>query len=316
MTFFLKVVAVALLVVAGCYWYINRDRKNAGRRIVEVLIVCIIMSVVVFILSCSFTIIPTGYTGVRSMFGQIDTNTLDSGIHWKAPFVQSIKTVNNKQQDIEFEDRVWSETSERTAIYYENITVTYQINSEKSAWIYTNITDYKHTLVSQSLVASSIKSSSKTLTDVDATNRAIIESLVTSNLQKSLDDKCGENVVHINKVIISNADFDESYNQAIAARQQAQIEAEKQAIENQKAIDKAEADAIVKKTKAEADAEAVVIAAKAEVEANELLENSLTERILRQRWIEKWNGQLPQFVSGENEELLYGIEITEIGASE
>ena len=305
MTFFLKVVAVALLVVAGCYWYINRDRKNAGRRIVEVLIVCIIMSVVVFMLSCSFTIIPTGYTGVRSMFGQIDTNTLDSGIHWKAPFVQSIKTVNNKQQDIEFEDRVWSETSERTAIYYENITVTYQINSEKSAWIYANITDYKHTLVSQSLVASSIKSSSKTLTDVDATNRAIIESLVTSNLQKSLDDKYGENVVHINKVIISNADFE-----------QAQIEAEKQAIENQKAIDKAEADAIVKKTKAEADAEAVVIAAKAEVEANELLENSLTERILRQRWIEKWNGQLPQFVSGENEGLLYGIEMTEVSVSE
>ena len=41
------------------------------------------------------------------------------------------------------DDEIWSETNERTAIQYKGITVTYQINPEKSAWIYANISDYE-----------------------------------------------------------------------------------------------------------------------------------------------------------------------------
>ena len=88
--------------------------------------------------------------------------------------------------------------------------------------------------------------------------------------------------MYVNKVTISNADFEDSYNAAIAAKQQAQLNAEQQAIENQRAIDKAAADAEVKRTNAEADAKAKLIAAEAEAQANDLLEKSLTEMILRE----------------------------------
>ena len=267
----------------------------------------VIALIVLIVALSSFTVIPTGYTGVRTTFGQIDPNPVPNGINMKLPFVQKIEKVNNKQQDVSFDGKVWSETSERTAIFYDAVTVTYQINPESSAWIYANIANYKDALVNQGIVSSAIKASSKGLSDTDATNRSIIEPLVIENLQKSLNQKYGENVVTVTKVIIGNADFEDGYNQAIAAKQQAQLEAERQKIENQRAIEKAEADAQVRKTNAEAEANAKLVSAQAEAEANQLLEKSLTDQILRESWIEKWNGQLPQYMSGDDGSVLIGF---------
>ena len=316
MTVFLKIISIVIFIASiaipiaiNAYRdEYDNDSKEVGKGVT---ITGIIVAIIVFVLSCSMVIIPTGYTGVRTTFGQIDSVTVQNGFNWKIPFVQSIEQVNNKQQDINFSGQVWSETEQRTAIYYENITVTYQINSEKSAWIYANVSNYKDALINPNIVASSVKASSKELSDSDATNRSIIEPLCMANLQKSLDNKYGENVVIINKVIINNADFEDSYNKAIANKQQAQLEAEKQAIDNQKAVEKAEADAIVTKTRASAEAEAKVIQAEAEAEANELLQKSLTEQILNEMYIEKWNGELPLYVSGNNDSVMFGISTPE-----
>lgn len=306
----LKIVSVLVFIAAVVLpSAINQKREYIANRVMDgkyeavgkkYTLIPAAAAVALFVFSSAFVIIPTGYTGVRSTFGQINETVVQNGFNWKLPFVQSIEKVNNKQQDISFKDQVWSETSERTAIYYEGVTVTYQINSEKSAWIYANVSNYKDALVSQSLVASAIKASSKSLPDTDATNRSIIEPLALENIQKSLDEKYGVGVVYVNKVTISSADFEDSYNAAIAAKQQAQLNAEQQAIENQRAIDKAAADAKVMQTNAEAEAQAKLIAAEAEAQANELLEQSLTEMILRQMYINKWNGQMPSVMAGDD----------------
>lgn len=322
MSWFLKIISflivIAAIVITCVVNYRRREEAHEQNRYARddekvvpktvakrCYVIPIIVAIILFIVSCSFTIIPTGYTGVRTTFGQINDTTVQNGFNWKLPFVQSIEKVNNKQQDVVFnEEKIWSETQSRTTIFYEGITLTYQINPEKSAWIYANVSNYKDSLVPHSIVASAVKASSKSLADTDATNRAVIEPLVVENLQKALDEKYGENVICVNKITISNADFEDSYNQAIAAKQQAQLNAEQQAIENKRAIDKAEADAAVTKTKAEADAEAKLISAQAEAEANALLEKSLTEQILREKYIEKWDGKLPQVVADDSATLM------------
>lgn len=287
-----------IIIIAGLVFYIFNKYHTVNTKS---FLWFIVIGIVMIILSSSFTIIPTGYTGVRTTFGQIDNVTVQNGFNWKVPFIQSVATVNNKQQDIKFEeDEIWSETSERTAIQYKGITVTYQINSEKSAWIYANISDYENNLVSKSLVSSSIKSSSKTLSDIDATNRSIIEPLALKNIQSSLDEKYGKDVIFVNKVIINNADFEESYNKAIAEKQKAQLAKEQQDIVNQQNIDTAEAEAEVKLTQATAEAEAKKIEAAAEAEANTTLEKSLTDKVLKDKYLEKWNGELPKVVSDDS----------------
>lgn len=307
MNIFILVVGLILISIAiGIFIYFKYNEVQSKTPLI-----LIVTGIVFSLLSASFTIIPTGYTGVRTTFGQIDDSTVQNGFNWKIPFVQSIATVNNKQQDISFADEeIWSETKERTSIQYKGITVTYQINSEKSAWIYANISDYENNLVSKGLVSSSIKSSSKTLSDTDATNRSIIEPLALKNIQSSIDEKYGKDVIYINKVVINNADFDESYNKAIADKQKAQLAAEQQEILNQQNIDKADADAKAAVTKANGDAEAKMIAAEAEAKANETLEKSITDNILKDKYIEKWNGQLPKVVSDDSS-MLFNIDSNE-----
>ena len=262
--------------------------------------ILIILGIVSVIFSTSFTIIPTGYTGVRVTFGQVEKKTLNNGFNFHAPFIQEIVLVNNKQQDIKFNDNsISSETSERNTVIFKGITVTYQINPEKSAWIYANVTNYQDGLVSESLVASAIKTSSKTLSPVDCTNRSILEPKAKENIQKSLDEKYGAEVVYVNKVVINDATFDAEYDEKIAKKQQAQIDYETQQIENKKNIEKAEADATVAKTNAQARADARVIEAQAEADANKTISDSIDNNVLQNRYYDTWDGKLPTTIVGD-----------------
>lgn len=67
------------------------------------------------------------------------------------------------------------------------------------------------------------------------------------------------------------------------------------------AIAKKEAEtAEYKKQKAELEGEAKVIEAQKEKEANELISKTLTEELLLEQFIEKWNGELPKVSGGNN----------------
>lgn len=286
---FLGILVIILAIVFGIKKYHDNtykseeDLKNKHKGYKNN-IFCIVLGIILFVFSFSFVIIPTGYTGVKTTFGQVSRKTMSNGFNLKIPFVQGIEKVNNKQQDIIFDkNKISSETSERNAVIFKGITVTYQINSEKSAWIFANVADYKDNLVSESLVASAIKTSSKTLTPTDVTNRSILEPKAQENIQKSLDEKYGAGVIHINKVIINGAKFDKEYDDKIAKKQQAQMDYEKQQIENKKNIEKAEADATVKKTTAQAEAEALKIAAEAEAEANKKVADSITSKLIEDK---------------------------------
>ena len=291
------------------------EKENQLKKIKRMIITLVVVLLLFITVTSSFKIIPTGYTGVRTTFKQVDNVVLQNGLNFKLPFVQKIITVNNKMQDMDFAGPIWSETSERTALYYANITVSYQINPEKSAWIYANVSGYKDNLISDSIVASAIKSSSKTLNSTEATNRSMIEPLTQEILQASLDSKYGENTVIIHKVVIGNTDFEDSYNQAIADKQKQQIAYEQQQIENKKAVEKAEADAKVaeinanaekQKTEiaAEAQANAIKIEAEAQAEANKMINDSVTANVIAYMQADKWDGAKPKVMLGDDSQVI------------
>ena len=199
--------------------------------------------IIVLVLAvCSFHIIPTGYTGVKTSFGQIQETTIQSGkLNFCIPFVQSIHKVNNKQQDKHIEAQVWGEASDKTPVYAADVIVTYQVLPEKSAWLYANVSDIKN-LVGDELVASAIKSAMAELGPNEVTNRTKIEPLAQQKLAESLVQKYGEDVVFVNKVVINDMNFEDAYNEAIQQKSIAQQNADKQKIENEAAIAKAEAD--------------------------------------------------------------------------
>ena len=88
-------------------------------------------------------------------------------------------------------------------------------------------------------------------------------------------------------------------NEAIQQQSIAQQNADKQKIENEAAIAKAEADKQVAITNAEAEAQKTSIAADAQAEANRKLAESLSDTLIDYQKIQKWDGKLPT-VSGGN----------------
>ena len=169
-----------------------RRKKLRVKRLILTIVAALFMLIT---LLCSFAIIPSGYTGVRTTFGQIDTVAVSNGFIVKIPYVQSIKRVNNKQQEVSYTDQIWGESSERTVVYAAGVTVTYRINPDYSAWIYANVSDYKQNALPQTLLSSAIKAAMVSLPSDEVTNRAKIEPIARQQLQTAIDQKYGGNPV-------------------------------------------------------------------------------------------------------------------------
>lgn len=268
-------------------------------------LIATIAGLIVFVVSCSCVFVPSGYVGVRTAYGQISDKPTKSGLNWVTPFVERIHCVNCKQQEINYGNiQIWSETSERTEVYCQNVVVDYQINSEYAAWIWTNVEEWDHNLIKQTSVESGIKAATKKYNDTDVTDRSKIEVTAKEMVQNALNTKYGEQIVNIVSVTIGNINFSDAYNEAIEKKAQARLAAETaeytnkqttqqvQAEADQKRI-QAEAEAESKKIKAEGEAEALRIQADAEAEANQKIAQSLTPELIEKAKIDKWDGQLP-----------------------
>ena len=266
----------------------------------------VFLGLILLILGCSITFVPTGYIGIRTAYGQISGSPVSTGIHFHAPFVENIHKMNCKQQEMVFDkDKIWSETSERTEVYAENIVVDYQINAEYGAWIWSNIEEWDTNLVKRTSVESGLKAAFKQYNDTDVTDRSKIEKTAKEYIQKSLNTKYNNQVVTVISVTISNINFSDAYNDAIEKKAQAKLSAEEQAYENQKTIDQAKAEAEKQRIEAQGKAEAKIIEAEAEAEANEKISKSITPEVLQREWIQKWNGKTPSVVS--DSDIMYGI---------
>lgn len=254
-------------------------------------------------------VIPTGYTGVKTTADQISDTPLQPGVVFNIPLVQKVTLVNNKRQDAHLSDEIWGETSEKIQVYGKDITVTYSIAPERSVWILSNVSNGT-SLMSKELLGSPIKNAMVKFDAENVTTRENIEPAAKAAINAALAEKYGEDTVIVHKVVIGQMDFEPSYSAAIADKASAAKRRETQAYENEielskartakeKAILQAEQSAEAVRIKAEADAKAKQIAADAEAKANETIRASLSEEVMKAKFYEKWNGQLPK-VMGEN----------------
>ena len=260
------------------------------------LILSVLGVLFVLIIIMNTYVIPTGYTGVLIRFGQIDERPVKTGgLVFTTPLIESIRKVNNKQQDFYVGNKIWGEANDKTPIYASSITVTYQIAADRSTWIYSNVSDYRN-LITEGLITSAVKSAMIEFSPADVTNRAKIEPSVLVKLAASLAEKYGEGSVSVCKVIIGDMDFEEKYTKAIQAKSIAVQDHARAEIENRTALAKAEAEKKAAILKAEADAEKIRIAAEAQAKANQLISESLSTELIELRKIEVWDGKLPSVV--------------------
>ena len=190
MNVFLIVIGIVAAIAGIVIPIILQDNANRHARYNEQAakvkkapwIALMIFGIAMFIAGNCFEIIPTGYTGVRTTFGQISEKTASNGFCAKAPFIEDIKQVNNKHQDVNIKNQIWGETKEKTPVYADDVVVTYYIAPEHSARLYATV-DNLDNMIDSKLVASAIKSALVEQSVETVTNRSYIEPAAAQKLQ-------------------------------------------------------------------------------------------------------------------------------------
>lgn len=290
MKLLLVIIGLIILGISVAWLVIIDEGKAFG-------VIGFVLGAVLFIWGFSIVIVPSGYVGIKTTYGQISGEVLPSGQYFSIPIIYHVDKINCKQQDTKYEDKIWGESSERTPVYAENIRISFQINSEKAAWIWSNVEEWDYRLLKGSIISTAIKRAAVELPNDQVTNRSYIEPLTLKYLQEEINKYYKESVLTVNSVNIGNMDFSEEYNAALEKRDLAKLEAENAKYINEKKLADAEAetkeakiksDAEIarKKQEAEAAAERERIAAEAEAESNRKIAESLTPELIELKRID------------------------------
>ncbi|MDO5148762.1 MAG: prohibitin family protein [Oscillospiraceae bacterium] len=282
--------------------YVNSVQvsKKAGKITTGI----IIAVAAVIVAASSVAIVPAGHTGVVLTLGKVSNNSYQEGFHLKAPFFQQIEIMSNKIQVYETGATAVSKDLQSVS---SNIAVNYKISSDQSAKIYQTIGREYESIILMPAVQESMKSvTAKYTAEELITERAI----VGEEIKNTLENKVNDYGIIIEKFNIVNFDFSTEFNAAIEAKQVAEQNLIKTKTEQQQAIVIAEAEAKKKTIAAEAEAKATLTEANAQAEANNLINNSLTELIIKYEQISKWNGELPKVMSDAASLIDVGISDT------
>ena len=254
--------------------------KGRNTTIIAAAITTVSMLGVILLIDGHKTV-PTGYTGIKVVLGKAQEETLGEGWHWKMPFVTKIEVMDNRTQKIKVEG---SSASKDLQTVSTKVVVNFRIDKEQSSKLYRNVgRTYEETILAPA-ISNSVKAVTARYTATDLIQQ---RDEVALAMTEDLTEKMATYGIVIDGFNITNFDFSDEFNKAIEATQTAQQNALK--AQQELEISKAEA-------------EKKIVEAQAEADANKIKTQSIDDKILQQKFLEKWNGELPKVV-GEGESI-------------
>ena len=247
----------------------------------KVVIIALCAVAAAILLFGSVAIVSPGHTGVVVTLGKVSPDVLQEGIHIKAPIIQQVVKIDNRIRKLDVETEAFSKDLQTVST---RLAVNYRVDTAKSYSIYKNIgADYENVLVTPAVNEVLKAITAKYTAEESVTNRA----LISDGLVNGLNEKLNELGLYVTDVNIIDFDFTDAFITAIEEKQVAQQQLLKAETEKQTKITNAQAAAEVKVTEAEAEAK-----------ANQLLNQELTDKIIKKQFIEKWDGKLPAVQGG------------------
>lgn len=275
-------IIMALGAIGAFAWavYASEDIDNAVQGTLAV-ILGIAMVIAFFIVPFSFHTIDTGEIAVVKRLGKI-VDIHEAGTYFDFWMTKKYVKYDSKVQEITIEEMAYSSDAQQMTL---NVKFQYQIMPDHVNDIATQYGKLEslETRI-QPIVVEKVKSLLSTHT---AMNIIANRSSLSPSVEELVKDALGEEYfINVISVSLTNIDFSDQFESAV----------EEKMIAEQKQL-KAEYENATKLAKAEADAKAKLVAAEAEAKANELLEKSLTDKILQEMYLDKWDGKLPKVMS-------------------
>lgn len=246
---------------------------------------------IIIVFGC-FTNIGANQVGImyNAFKGGVQNGVLGEGFRTKSPF-DKVYTISTEVQEFQFED-ISVQTSDSQFV---NTVLQLQVRIDKEkAFEYFKRYGGKSLKDISSILSNTTQKQLEKITtqynimDVLGAKR---NEIVDKTLEEIKQELANDGIL-VERLILVDTDAGETIENAIANEASAKKEAET---------------AAYLKEKAQLEGEAKVIEAQKEKEANELKQKTLTDEILMEKMIEKWNGQLPSVMSSDNISGLFNL---------
>ncbi len=232
----------------------------------------------------SFTIVNAGHRGVVVQLGAVQPNVLGEGIHFKAPFIQTVIPVEVRVQKTENSAVSASRDLQNVTT---TIAVNYHLNPDAVNKLYQDVgLGYSERIVNPA-IAEALKS---------VTARYTAEELITSRqevseqVKENLSKKLTMYGMILDEINITEFNFSEEFNRAIEQKQVAEQQALKAKLDLERV---------------KIEKEQTIQQAQAVAESLRLQKQEVTPELVKLREIEaqleaikKWDGKLPNVTGG------------------
>ena len=258
---------------------VAQGRSPAGPVIGVGVVGIAALLVLVIAIFGSFTQVGVGEVGIVKHFGAIDTDhpdVFDPGIHTKVPFRDDVVIFDTRIQKEQVDS---SAASKDGVTIHSTITINFHIEAAKAPLILQNIgANYKERIIDQQI--------QQAFKDVTA-QYAGLELIqkreeVAIKAKGVLKDKLSPYYIVVDEFTIPNYEFPKEFNDAILATQ----------VANQQNLQAKQL-----QEKARTEAETALIVAQGLANAQKAQATTLTPEYLQLQAINKWNGQLPQYLT-------------------
>lgn len=237
------------------------------------------VAVVAFLALGSVTQIGAGEIGIVKHWGAVDVanpDTFEPGIHTKVPFRDDV---------VIFDTRIQKEQVSAQAASKDGVTITstiavnFHIDAPKAPLLLQNIgADYKTRIIDQQ-IQQAFKDVTATYAGLELIQK---RDEVASKAKSALRDKLAPYYILVDEFTIPNYEFPKEFSDAILATQ----------VANQQNLQAKQL-----QDKAKTEAETALIVAQGQANAQRAQATTLTPEYLQLQAIQKWNGQLPQYLT-------------------
>ena len=276
-------IVFAILAIACFAWTVCSADNNNGVMVGISLVLALIFVGCFFVIPFSFHQVDTGEIAVVKHLGEA-REVKTAGVHYNLWITDKYVKYDAKVQNLDIVTAAYSADAQTMDI---QMTLQYQIVADKVLDItnqYGSLEILQHRIQSVAIEKAKATLSEHKAMDIIA-NRAQMSPMVEEAIRSAI----GENYfVNVTAVVLTNIDFSDAFELAVEQKMIAEQNKLKADYENE-----------TKVAQAQAEADAKIIAAEAEAKANELLEKSLTDKILQEMYLDKWNGSLPTVVGSD-----------------
>ncbi len=269
-----------------------------GLKAIRIVATLLIPIGALMIVSSTVRMISAGHVGVALLFGQVQPIALHEGINLVNPLYDVVQMDTRVQKH---QARYDAASRDLQAVHIDMV-LNYRLQPDQATEVYQRIGLNFSSIIIDPAAQEVLKANAALHIASEILHQ---RPKIKTDMQKDLTTWLAKYGIELKEASLANIRFDPAYEKAIEAKQIEEQKAEQKRYELIQAQRQAEIAAAQAKgqgdaarEKAKGEAEATRIRGSAEAEYNQKVAASLTATLIQQRYLERWDGKLPQFSAG------------------